>query len=85
MGKIPHHDKQVIKKQASILTRIFFLFEQKLVKTLLQYATMWRSNAEYWSFCASSSWDCACEPLQFILLCLEEFSSLEEEEYAQLN
>ena len=51
---------------------------------LLQSTTLWRSNVEYWFFCASSSWDYAFEPFQMKWLCLEEFSSLEEEEYARL-
>ena len=52
---------------------------------LLQYVTLWSSNAESWSFYASSSWDCASEPLQTEWLCMDEFSSLGEAEYAQLN
>ena len=41
-------------------------------------------NVVCWFFYVSASWDCACEPIQSKLFCLEEFSSLEEEENAQL-
>ena len=46
------------------LIEMFFVFEQKLVKISQQYATLWNNNEEYWFFYASTSWDCACEPLQ---------------------
>ena len=70
MGKTslekPPQDKQVIKKQASILKRNFFLFEQKVVKILLQSATLWSSNVECWFLCALVSWGCACEIFHLI-------------------
>ena len=57
----------------------------RIQEILLQSETLWSSNEEYWFFRESTSWDYACEPLQTKWLCLEEFSSLEEEEYVQLN
>ena len=42
-------------------------------------------SAEYWFFYESTYWDYAYEHIQTKSLCLEEFSSLKEEEYALLN
>ena len=41
----------------------------KTFKTMLQFATLWSSNAQTWFFYASTSWAYACEPFHLLPIC----------------
>ena len=55
MGKPPPYNKQVKSGKQAILKRKISSSSKKLVKKLLESATLWSSNAEYWFFCESTS------------------------------
>ena len=73
MGKTPPQNKQKYK------------FWKNLWKNFAAICNFVEHNAESWFFYALTTWDYPCEHIQNKWLCLEEFSSVEEEEYAQLN